>query len=537
MFYGIHRRAIVICCFFILFIFLTSIGFILFGIPKGHDSFWHIHWLQLFFEQISIDNMYPRVLINDNAGFGSLAFIYYPPLPTYLSGAVQFFSELFGYKGKYHISLGIAIFITNVTGALGVYLVVKQFGNQKQSIVAAMFYTILPYHLLVDTYIRGAYAEIVAMAFLPFLFIYKKSALELFLVISIATACLLLSHPPSSMIVLMCSAIFQLYAHRDNLVKILTAFWGFWVGLLLSSTYILPALTIKMTSLENLWSDWGYYKSNFILSRVSDLWFANDYFFMMLSIIGQSVLLIFLILLAFKCPQYMKINKLLIPIGSLSIVMMTPISIPVYELLPIIQKIQFPWRWSIMTSLILAIYLGLFYSDIKYKKYILLFMVLCLLAPVVVFSIGQTSFFNKKQLLEVINRKYSPIEYNVNHPDLNITEFQRDNKKVLNCEACNIGQWSEDLIVVNGSFQQNQTITFRRNYVLGWESIDNRVNIRANKHGLISVKFLEPASQLKIKRYEYTNERVGGALTLIGILLLVITVIVLSFKNRGKLYE
>ena len=140
------------------------------GPPLLHDSF-EIDWVwaDQFTAELARGNLYPRWLPLSNAGLGSSAFYYYPPLSFYVSG-------LFGIIGLSTYASVIATFATGFAASgVGCWHWLK--GRASQPLLGAALFTAAPYHLF-DFTVRGAQAESFAIAFIPLIAIGLRRIAE-----------------------------------------------------------------------------------------------------------------------------------------------------------------------------------------------------------------------------------------------------------------------------------------------------------------------------------------------------------------------
>src|SRR3989338_7815023 len=98
-------------------------------------------------------------------GNGFPLFNYYPPLPYYI-GAVLSFAV------GYLTAAKLLFLIPLIVGTVGFSLLAKQiFKDENTSLLATVLYLFAPYRAL-DTYVRGAVAESLAMALAPLMFYF-----------------------------------------------------------------------------------------------------------------------------------------------------------------------------------------------------------------------------------------------------------------------------------------------------------------------------------------------------------------------------
>ena len=106
---------------------------------------------------------YPRLSSELAYAYGVPLFQFYPPLASYVA-------ELFHVIGLGFINaIKVTYFLGLLCAGLGMYAcVVRLYGSRAGALLAAVAYMYAPYHL-VDIYARGAMAEALALALLPWL--------------------------------------------------------------------------------------------------------------------------------------------------------------------------------------------------------------------------------------------------------------------------------------------------------------------------------------------------------------------------------
>ncbi len=130
------------------------------GPVRLNDSFWiDLVWLEQFARELGTGVIYPRWLLLSHGGLGSPVFYYYPPLAFYAASA-------FVLAGFSTYSALIAAFCAaNLLAGVGAYLWLRD--QSRVPLIGAIMFMIAPYHLF-NFYLRGAIAEFLATAILPF---------------------------------------------------------------------------------------------------------------------------------------------------------------------------------------------------------------------------------------------------------------------------------------------------------------------------------------------------------------------------------
>lgn len=347
----------------IVSVFLTLLPFLKPGLFDVHDptSAFRLYTL--------VDTIkagqFPAAWNNSlNFGYGYPLHLYYAPLFGYLGALVL---PIFG---SYEIAVKVALLIASLVGTTGIYNLLLQFGIYP-SILGAIAFTYLPYRAGA-LYVRGSYAEFLAMSLLPWVLYFWSKPQKSYKVIAstaIFTALLLLSH--NTLLILVVPIIILmifLFQRKYLFSSILSlglslglAAW-FLMPVLLERSFVQVEVVARLTNfkdhflaLSQLWySPWGYGGSTAGVA-------GDNMSFMIgkgqLLLSGLGALTLF----------YSKKWKLLILYISIVLVA-TYLSLStsqfVWEKISVLSIIQFPWRTlaiiGVGISLLAGISAGLF---------------------------------------------------------------------------------------------------------------------------------------------------------------------------------
>lgn len=130
------------------------------GLHPTHDGEYHVVRFYEFDKVLRSGSLYPRWAPDFNNGFGVPFFTYVYPLPNYVSSIFHSLGLSFIDSFKY------GMFASSVVGAIFIYLWVRNFWGNLGGIVASIFYTFAPYHM-VDVFVRGSVGELWAMGLFP----------------------------------------------------------------------------------------------------------------------------------------------------------------------------------------------------------------------------------------------------------------------------------------------------------------------------------------------------------------------------------
>ncbi|HKE59454.1 MAG TPA: 6-pyruvoyl-tetrahydropterin synthase-related protein, partial [Pyrinomonadaceae bacterium] len=324
---------------------------IIFGIPNGADLFNHFRFALPFYDSIRSGVFYPGWLAESNNGLGDPRFRFYPPGLYYFLAATRI---LFA---DWYVGSVACLVLLSVLAGLGIYFWARMFLEPKLAMWAGVFFTIAPYHLN-QIYQASLLSEYAACSVLPFAFAFvericrRKKAYDI-AGLALSYGLLLLTHLPLAVIGSLSLAIYAiLRLERSNItttlvrlasgvVLALGATSFFWTTML----FELPWIKGNSTQ-PNSYYD---YRLNFVFSPAAltnrNTWYAN---------------LLTLTLLGFFVPAIILVSRfgkqrrglfaiLILFVGSF--VMTTPLSRPIWAIVPKLSEVQFPWRWLSITSM------------------------------------------------------------------------------------------------------------------------------------------------------------------------------------------
>ena len=162
------------------------------GIYQTHDAQANIARFAAYFKSFTNLQIPPRWAEDLNYGYGSPIFIFYYPLPGYISSALHFLGVDFTNSFKILTSLSL------ILSAFSFYLWSSILFKPKIALFASLIYALSPYHLL-DLYVRGDIGELLALSIIPLVFfflekIFKKPSIRNISICAITYALVLLSH-------------------------------------------------------------------------------------------------------------------------------------------------------------------------------------------------------------------------------------------------------------------------------------------------------------------------------------------------------
>jgi hypothetical protein len=331
-------------------IFLT-LPALLFSVPPLGDD-WVVHslWYTQFSGQLWAGDIYPRWLLDMNAGLGSPAFFYYPPIPYFITSLFRpfFWNDPHGLH-----QIGASAALSLIISGQCAYLWLKDLNGRGAATVAAVLYMAMPYHLAADLYARCAFAEFWAFAWMPLVLYFTGRAARgegrAVAGVAVGYALLIMTHLPTTLIfspVPLCYAAVTAESRKRIRALVVTA-CGMGLGVGLSAIYLLPAMTMQQfVFLDRMKS--GYFSyTNWLLFSESSMWFSDRP--EMLPLVADMLCVVCLAFFFSRSRSETvaaRANRFWLAVAALSVLMMTVASKPVWEAFAILQRVQYTWRFN-----------------------------------------------------------------------------------------------------------------------------------------------------------------------------------------------
>jgi hypothetical protein len=328
------------------------------SIPAGHDTGFHIFQSIQFLQGLGDGSFYPRWAADANNGYGSPNFVFYAPIPYYLVGLVNLLEPSIVMSMVYVIWAGFFL------SGMSMFIAARRMFGNPGSLLAAVVYQMLPFHLI-DLYHRGTFAELLAYSWLPLFFYFlmksrdSRESRTTMVGLSLVYAALILTHLVTGFIFTVVAGGFLLYGiflpgEKKPLLKTIASLL---VGLGISAVYLGPAvLERKYVHLNILLKGQYYYTGNYLFDFREHL-YEIFYRFLNITAILEVSFFIWIVLLSKKMMGKMMRedpNRFLVLAFVGSFFLTTPLSRPVWDLVPQFPFLQFPWRWMIVMELSLC---------------------------------------------------------------------------------------------------------------------------------------------------------------------------------------
>ena len=327
--------------------FAAEIPFFFRGTPSGHDVEFHLYsWLEVL-SQWKHGIVYPRWAALAHFGYGEPRFIFYPPASWTLGAAL---AAIFPWT----LVPSIYIWIVLVAAGASMFLLARQWLGRRDATFAAVLYAVNPYHLVI-VYWRSAFAELLASSLLPVLLWLllrtdeKGRRVTVFLALLLGCAWLI-NAPAAVMIHYSLALLLVVIAWQRRSPRVLlVGAAAVLLGAALAAFYLLPAVyEQKWVNIAEAVSAGSRPQDSFLFIHTSDA--DHDAFNRVISWIAVAEILLTLAA-AWAARSWGSRNRrlwyLLVAWAVVCAVLMPSISGPLWNILPELRFMQFPWRWML----------------------------------------------------------------------------------------------------------------------------------------------------------------------------------------------
>lgn len=329
-----------------------------FGNASGHDFQFHLAgWLDVA-GQWHEGILFPRWAEWANWGFGEPRFIFYPPASWMLGAAL-------GSILPWQMAPGAFIWLALVLAALMMWRLAREWLPVPQALTAAIIYAVNPYHLVI-VYYRSDFAELLASALFPLLVLgalrVTRDGWNRVPALALAFALIWLSNAPAAVIATYSLALLLVVGCvlcRD-LKPLLAGVAAMAGGFALAAFYILPAaweqrwVQISQALTENLRP-----ARNFLFTHSNNPEFVL--FNWKVSAIALGAILIAALAAVFVARQrrdFLQLWWMLLALAAASAFLMFRPSLFLWQHLPKLQFVQFPWRWLVPLDVVFAFFIA-----------------------------------------------------------------------------------------------------------------------------------------------------------------------------------
>lgn len=332
------------------------------GLPDGFDLSTDLRFASAFRDGILNGNFSPG-WANDNFGFGSIGIRFYPPIAFYTLA----FGEMI--TGDWFSAIFINLFGWMCLGCIGIYFFVKEWSSPGPAMVAGMIYAIVPQHLT-EIYGYFLYAEFAAWGVMPFCFLFVTRIcrggkwLDVFL-FATSYSVLILTHIPTTIMVTISLPVYVLVLLDWRRFKNIFLQLFVSIALTLAATsYRWIQIVSEFNWLAHNDPKWSTGKYGFSVWLFPNILETRKVYLLELMSWLTDITIILTILLLIPAFPYLftsaktktdPVRKIIIATtitALFAFFMLSKPSLFIWNNAGFLQKIQFPWRWLSILSML-----------------------------------------------------------------------------------------------------------------------------------------------------------------------------------------
>jgi hypothetical protein len=358
-----------------LFISLTIVSpFFFLGNASGHDFQYHAEsWVDAA-GQWKEGIAYPRWTEWANYGFGEPRFIFYPPFSWVLGASL-------GSVIPWNAVPIVFIVLVQTFAGLSAFVLARRLLSRRAALFCVACYAASPYALLI-VYMRSDFAELLANAFFPLLFLLalqicefvespaetsQISARRTIAGFALVFAAVWLSNAPAGVIASYSAfAVFGFAAlTQRSWQPLVRGIAGLALGFGLAAFYILPAAyEQRWVNIAQALSPGLLPSENFLYTVINDPehtffnWIASSIALLLIILTGLAALRTGRQEQDRKSVLDNRVWLTLLLLTGLATLLMLRFTFPLWQLLPKLRFVQFPWRWMSLLAVVFAVFLG-----------------------------------------------------------------------------------------------------------------------------------------------------------------------------------
>ncbi|MGH7839025.1 MAG: hypothetical protein ACREQC_14530, partial [Candidatus Binataceae bacterium] len=344
------------------------------GTATGQDFLFHASsWLDAA-GQWKSGILYPRWTEWANYGYGEPRFIFYPPASWMLGAAL-------GFLLPWNAVPAVYIVLVQTFAGLSAFFLGRRYLTERAALFCAACYAANPYALLV-IYLRSDFAELLADAFLPLLFLAAlqtcesldsakrlpgRSAGRAIACFAAALAAVWLSNAPAAVIASYSAAALFAFAAvtQKSWRPLLRGTAGIALGLSLAASYLLPAAyEQRWVNISQALSAGLLPSENFLFTVINDPehtlfnWIASGIAVLLAVLAGLAAVAVHRARSEEKETFAKSAWQMMLLLAGLATLLMLRFSNIFWEILPKLRFVQFPWRWMSVLAVAFAVFLA-----------------------------------------------------------------------------------------------------------------------------------------------------------------------------------
>ena len=509
----------------------------------------HFQFAQTFYDAIKSGNVFLSWSANTNFGYGDIGIRFYPPLAHYCLAFTQLFTS------DWQTSTWLNIYFWMLLGSIGSYLYAREWLSTQNSLWVGILYAIAPYHLW-QIYQFFLYSEFVGAAILPFCFLYltrisRNGNLKDALKLGFVSAILILSHIPTTIISVACLGIYTIFIFdwkklKNSFRKILLSSF---IALGLTAFYWVRLVTelnlVNHSSPRFASGLYGYQQYLFpmFFNNSADIYLIKQLWLKDIVSILTMLLILPLgihIFLKFKELKNKKELLALFITGSFALFMSSSLSSFFWANISFLQKIQFPFRWLSVATILGVLGFVLFFKSLTLESFqtIKNYTLISFFVILGLFNITQiilpAGLLTNEDFSERIKGLRDSESFDCWWTVWSDKKaFETKEKVLASNRTVNITRWEtekREFEVEQGHETTARIATF---FYPHWQATVNgkKIEVGLNKDGTISIPLPAHSSKITLEFREPFHIQLANIFSTIVWIILLLTLFVFGIKN------
>jgi 6-pyruvoyl-tetrahydropterin synthase related domain len=335
--------------------FAVILPFFFLGSPSGHDFEFHVNsWMEVL-GQWKLGIIYPRWAALAQYSYGEARFVFYPPVSWTLGAALGALLPWWAVPGAY-------VWLALTLSGCSMFVLARCWLDRRDAIFAAALYAANPYFIVI-VYWRSAFAELLAGALMPLLFLYvlrlederANAVVPLALIVATAwltniPAAVMLNY---SLILLTLILAFLKCSPRVLLRGALAVLFG----AALAAFFLIPAAyEQRWVNIAEVLSPGVRPQDNFLFVKLADV--DHNRFNLLVSVVASTEIIL-LAIAAFLSRTWRRrqprVWRMLLGWALFATLLNFSFTAWLWNHMPELRYLQLPWRWLLCLNVALAL--------------------------------------------------------------------------------------------------------------------------------------------------------------------------------------